>query len=509
MLHGVVGVFLNSVSEREFDPVVLALLAARGFVDVHFIHGSYEFGKDVIAKRPDPVTGALQQYAIQAKAGDIGQPEWRAVRPQLDEAGYNTRAHPNFDKTLPRVAVLLTTGRLKGAAAVDAQEYADSAGARGLARVEVWDKETLTSWLVSDPAAAMLTLADQVELQRVVADVRSGSFDEPQLERYSRRWGEPGRTGAAAVECAVIVHALREGRRIDLAAAGALHLFRGVRTSADEAASEQQQECARALFLSLCSVLRDAVLPLLSNPADLVRVVAGPTAPVSYAVTAVRTTELLALAALVTPDAAQQARFEDAVVDLATRHPGACRLVSDQFAVSSIPVTCVLHRRDPQAAASYLRSVARWVLDRSDPNLNGFGLGTMDESPLEVTTRLFGGALEATALEPSRMSYALTVVLDLCLAVGESALFAAIYEDSKTLRIVPCTTTAPATAESFRRAGGPIRPVPRLEYAPDGSTTPRRRTSSGYSSEDTLLLVAACRSRHYTDTIADSVRYPV
>nr|WP_244630544.1 MULTISPECIES: hypothetical protein [unclassified Microbacterium] len=484
------------------------MLATRGFVDVHFIHGSYEFGKDVIAKRPDP-NGVLQQYAIQAKAGDIGQPEWRAVRPQLDEAGYNTRSHPNFDKTLPRVAVLLTTGRLKGAAAVDAQEYAESAVARGLTRVEVWDKEMLTGWLVSDPAAAMLTLSDQVELQRILADARSGSLDEPQLEQYSRRWGSPGLAGAAAVECAVIVHVLREGARLDLAAAVALHFFRGLRTSTDGQAFERQKEAARALFLSLCSLLRDAIRPLLNDPADLVRIVAGPTAPVSYAVIAVRATELLALGALVTPDAAEQAGFEDIVFDLATRHPGASRPVSDQFAVSPIPITCVLHRRDPQAAAAYLRSIGRWLLDRSDPALNGLGLGTMDEAPLSVTSRLLAGALEATTLEPSRMSYVLTVLLDLCLAVGRRDLFAALYEDSRTLHLVPSTTTVPADAESFRRAGGPVRPVPRLEYAPDGSTTPTRRKSSGCSSRDTLLLVAACRSRHYTDDIIESLRHPV
>jgi hypothetical protein len=48
------------------------------------------------------------------------------VTPQLEEAIYNTRARPNVDETLPRVAVLATTGKLKGAAAVDSHEFRDA-----------------------------------------------------------------------------------------------------------------------------------------------------------------------------------------------------------------------------------------------------------------------------------------------------------------------------------------------------------------------------------------------
>lgn len=88
MLHAAVDAFLDTVTEREFDSTLLALLQAQGFHDIHFIHGGYEFGKDVIAKRADLVTGVIHQYAIQSKAGDIGTTEWRAVRPQIDEASY-------------------------------------------------------------------------------------------------------------------------------------------------------------------------------------------------------------------------------------------------------------------------------------------------------------------------------------------------------------------------------------------------------------------------------------
>ena len=51
MLDDAVDSYLDSVTERAFDEPLLALLRAQGFVDIHLVHGGFEFGKDVIAKR--------------------------------------------------------------------------------------------------------------------------------------------------------------------------------------------------------------------------------------------------------------------------------------------------------------------------------------------------------------------------------------------------------------------------------------------------------------------------
>lgn len=285
MLDATIGGFLDTVTEREFDPVIIALLAARGFYDIHFIHGSFEFGKDILAKRADPATGEAHQYAIQSKAGDIGLPEWRAVRPQLEESEYNTLGHPSFDASMPRVAVLLSTGRLKGAAPTDAQQFAQTADKRGLARIEFWDREDLTGWLASQPDVAILSTGEQNDLQRILVDVRADSLDEPTLERFSRRWID---NEASGLEGAVIVNALRERGRLDLAAMCAAHMYRGAMIGA----RPQSAEAAKRLFCAVSLLLLDAVKPLLADPADLARVDPHPASLVSYAVTTVRTTEI-------------------------------------------------------------------------------------------------------------------------------------------------------------------------------------------------------------------------
>src|ERR1700728_3733720 len=106
MLDAVIDGYLQGVTERDFDMPLMALLASQEFYDIHKLHGSFEFGKDFIAKRSD--AGVARQYAIQSKKGDINQGLWRQVRSQIDEARYNTIAHPSYDSTLPRIAILVT-----------------------------------------------------------------------------------------------------------------------------------------------------------------------------------------------------------------------------------------------------------------------------------------------------------------------------------------------------------------------------------------------------------------
>lgn len=501
MLRAAIAAFLDTVTEREFDPVILALLSAQGFRDVHFIHGSFEFGKDIIAKRADPDTGVLHQYAIQSKAGNIGLPEWRAVRPQIDEAGYNPLGHPNFDSSLPRVAVLLTTGRLKGAAGTDSQQYALSAETRGLARVEFWDQEDMTAWLISDPDLGLLSLGEQRELQQVLAEVHSDFIDEPRLERFTRRWMDEGRDGAAAIEGAVLVNALRDGRRLDLAAMCAIHLFRGACVRGIDHELTPHAVSAKRLVIAVAMLLLDAVETLLEDPADLARVDAHPASLVSYAVTCVRTAEILALAALTTTDTRERDRLASAVVALATRHPGTARPVSDQFAISLLPITLTVRREDRQLARSYLRSCATWMMDRHDPELDGLGLGSMEDAPISVVQRLLGGLLDATDLTISRSSYVLTVVLDLALELEELELYSDILADANALQLTPLTTTVGTRPENFRRAGGAVIPLPWLEYGTSGRVRPDLPRESPWTADDALLLMASCRSRHYLEGV--------
>jgi hypothetical protein len=202
LLRDVVAGFLDTVSEREFDPPLLALLAARGFTGIHFLHGTYEFGKDFIAKGLKPLGGGTgtgdpatwtphwHQHAIQSKAGDIGLQEWRSVRPQLDEARLDDLAHPDFDPDLPRATILLTTGRLSGGAPVEAGNYLQAELRRERPGFEIWDREQLLHWPASSPDAGLAGSSDGPILALAGAiDARQIAYAD--LERRARAWLPP------------------------------------------------------------------------------------------------------------------------------------------------------------------------------------------------------------------------------------------------------------------------------------------------------------------------------
>ena len=112
-----------------------------GFRDIHFLHGQFEFGKDFIAKRDE--NGTLHQFTFQTKAGNLNLSGWNDVRGQIDMLRTNAIAHPNFDRTLPRKPVLVTTGRLAGAAPAAAQDYGTHLQQLGEGSFEIWDRERL------------------------------------------------------------------------------------------------------------------------------------------------------------------------------------------------------------------------------------------------------------------------------------------------------------------------------------------------------------------------------
>ena len=115
---------LITLDEREFDAPFLALLRLQGFYTTSISSiGSFEFGKDFLTK--GIYEGKQTQFLFQSKAGDIDLSTWSKLRGQIDMLRTDSLAHPNFDKNLPRKAILVVTGRLVGGAPLAAQQYGE------------------------------------------------------------------------------------------------------------------------------------------------------------------------------------------------------------------------------------------------------------------------------------------------------------------------------------------------------------------------------------------------
>jgi hypothetical protein len=515
MLRAVVTTFLETLTEREFDAPLLALLSAQGFTDVHFIHGGFEFGKDVIAKRLDADGTTLRQYSIQSKAGDLGQPEWRAVRPQLEECEYNTRAHPSFDAGLPRVAVLVTTGILKGAAPVDAQEFKAACEDRGLADFEVWDCNTIVDWLCQDPSLGLADLQVQDDLVALLGSIARHQVTEAMLERHTRSWLEGAATGErlarASIEAAIMSHELRKAYRLDLAALLALHLYRAAwepPRAERSAVRSATSDASLRLFVSTATELLNQVEPLLDDPKELAHTVMDVGYVFTYPAVCSRLVETFSLLALTEPPGALAERASAAVVTLAADHPGTARPPSDQFAAALLPTTAVLARTGGEAARVFLRKVSRWLLDGHDEDKDGLGLGAIDEDERTQFERLVAGKTTFTSLDLRNSSYLASVTLDALFIADAAELYDVVLKNMNALRIVAIGFRADEAHARWRRGGPNVYPQPRIDY-PAWADRPATDSPAAGTALDSVLLAAVTRTRHYVGAYEELPRATV
>jgi len=193
MLRNVLGAYLDNATERALDLPLMALLAAMGFTDIHYTHGQVEFGKDFIAKRVE--NGGTVQYSFQSKAGDISQAEWRnSVQGQLLEAVLTPLVHPNFDAGLPHQVVLVTTGDLRGNAALEMQSLNVRIVQKYHERpIVLWSRENLLDHFerhglsgVHQVTAA--GLMDYAQFFLIHARALQGVLAEREIEAYTQRW---------------------------------------------------------------------------------------------------------------------------------------------------------------------------------------------------------------------------------------------------------------------------------------------------------------------------------
>lgn len=354
MLESAIVAWLENLTERGLDQPLLALLRAQGFHDVHLVHGATEFGRDFIAKRQDERT--LRQYAVQSKAGDLGVRAWREVRLQIDSIRTGGLSHPGFDAKLPKVGVLVTTGRLVGDARVEAQAYALQYAEE--MTFEVWDIDRLVELIVSRPEAA-LAGRDVGALLRMLGAADARELDDRALERFARRWiSEEGAflQGADVLEAAVLCGRLASTDRLDLTCLTALGLLRAAALgawAADRTDGEAGVGLAAgsALFVDYAEQLWARCDEEMLRPVPFVNRHNEFGFFATYSVRCARTVELLSLLALWQEGAEGQdpAPLREWLGRFVADQPGAAHPLSDRYGVSLLAPGRAAGRR-PRAA---------------------------------------------------------------------------------------------------------------------------------------------------------------
>jgi hypothetical protein len=508
LLSDAVGAYLESVAERAFDEPLMALLRARGFTSVRLVHGAREFGKDVIAQRDG------EQWGFQSKAGDIGQPEWRTLTGQLDELRVVNLGHGAFDTELPRRAVLVTTGRLVGNAPELYSDYNKRANEKGEPELELWDRDILLGQLAGDPESVLSGSMDG-QLMLILGAAESRSVTMHELEVFSRRWmtwKTDRLAGLALIEAALVCEKLRGVDRLDLACHLALCLVRAVWASGAASLPEDTSaEAAQSLFETYSRMLWERCDEELLEHPLLNNIEFG--GWVTYPVRCVRLAEILGLLALVVKesDAEISEKISRWLVAFCERQPGVAHPISDQYAVSVIPVVLALAAVDREAAETHLKRCTVWLCDRYERN--ALGLAREDATPDEEIEYLIGGPFESVQLERRPDSLVASVLLDLAAVLGFSDLYADIYNDVRAVRICPQVLRLADGPDQYSRTGSGNRIDPNVDFAESLTgggevIAPHHNDNTGESQVtngetwDLLAIGSALRDRYYVRALA-------
>ncbi|MEK7994496.1 MAG: hypothetical protein AAB403_11895 [Planctomycetota bacterium] len=519
MIADVVGSYLDTLEEREFDAPFIALLRSLGFRDIHFLHGSFEFGKDFIAKGDDQ--GAPAQFSFQTKAGNLGLTDWNACRGQIDMLRTNSLAHPAFDGRMPRKAVFVTTGRLVGGAALAAQQYAQHLAQFGEIGFVTWDRETLVELITKTPEIGLASEAQGAFLE-LIGQIDQKRIEEKEIELFSQRWLSA--TGSmtlhtSALEAAVIANRLRRNERIDLACFVGLCLIRAAwaRTHAAEPVDDAAMLTAntgRQLFRHYAWDLFDRCGDDLLDPLNMVRTHHPMAAHVTYPVRCLRLVEILGLLGLLESEAGdpRSQNLRDFLIKFIDNNPGTAHPISDRWAVSLIPPVLMLGRAGhAQPVRRLLQNVIKWVADRYDSDSRG--LAGPDSSPEEELEYLLGEPFEHIETDRRAESYIATVVLDLAAMLEMGDLFNIARNEFLAVDAVLPVVEVPDTPGQYIFGGEGACFTPNMEYADSWEPADGWRVAPHHTRAvtdyylqrigrwwDLLALSAVLRDRHFLET---------
>lgn len=497
MLDALIAAFVDRATEREFDAPLLAILRKRGFTHVAFIHGAFEFGQDISARLPEGDT--TWQYALQSKAGDVGASEWRNdLKPQLQQLVEKETLHgPAFDPALPRRVVGVLTGRFKGSATVESQEYRVHVAKHYGIVVDYWDRERLIEFLVGTPDALLGEL--EPALVFLIGSLMTGEATTLDIEGRSRTWiGDNTALLRGATEAAVLAHFASATGRPDLACHVACCLVRAALWAESQGAEDAMD--VRAAAIRLLVGTGTDMLELPRDDAFFVPASDGPATFITYPARVLRLVEYLALVALVA-DEPTAGLAREVVAELVDTQPGAAHPLSDRWGPSVANAAVALGRGSPELVSHYLRRVAKWVADRRE---SGLGLAPYNARPREEVDQLLGAALEHVDVPKRRDSDLAALLLDLAVALDDGGLVDDLLNEWQAVALSAPALVFDDSANALVLTGqGALHPdVVRSGFGADGSWSPPHHGPTPQlvregRAADLMVVATVTRDRHF------------
>jgi len=480
MLTNVLGVYLDSVKEREFDLPFITLLHASSFNDVHFTHGSVEFGKDFIAKVIE--NGSIIQYSFQTKAGDISQSDFRNdIMGQILESILLGLSHPNFDKDVPHQTVLVITGKMSGNAAQALDELNEKLKRTYRKRpIILWDRENLISLLDTNGLGGVYQATSSGyksygDFYQLYGKALEGHITQREIEQHSRHWLdeslEPSKgLICSAIEASIFASQCQVKGRLYEGLYSHFTLMRTIMFQIYQTTDAKEIQQLRELYEQSMTHLKLEAREYLADFAklwdaaenNLSSIAPGPNSMMTYLIHCARILEVVGCLYFIEEEQTEKDKILSFLVNFIEHEPGCAHVPSDNYAVSLVlPVLALLSSGKTDIASRFLHQVTVWLCDRYQ---EGFGLADIAAEPYEEIIALFGYPFEFINVRARKGSFVAPVICDLAVYTGDADLYSSIVNDFKATNIIPQYWQVPDTDSLFKLDGKDIIAYPKIDY---------------------------------------------
>jgi hypothetical protein len=465
MLRNVLEDYLSSINkERDFDFPLISLLRAMGFYDIHFTHGDREIGKDFIAKRIDDEV--LYQYAIQSKKGDINQGKFTdELYGQILLASISGLSHPQFDKSLPRRVVIVTTGRLVGNAPLIFQDLnIELETTYQKNKAVFWGKEQLIDFfedygLTSIHQFSAKGLTGYAEFFLIYSKALDGNLSDKEIEEFSRIWLDETldyrkRVLRAAIEAEIVASKLFGNGLFYEALTTYLCLARVILQVMyeveDDYTLDVYQQIIEENILPLCRLFHAEFKESWKSTSKKLVWLADAKSGfpmLHYLVWCARILEATTLYFYLTNDKVEKEEIGSFLIEFIEKEVGCGHIPGDRYAISLVWVILTLIQlgKTDKAIELIKRSVI-WLCDRVEM---GFGLARYDADEYEETNTLLGYPFDFIKVEKNRSSYLATILSDLAAFIEDKDFYSNVINDLEACEIVYSYWQFPDTKAIF------------------------------------------------------------
>lgn len=443
MLRNVLAVYLDAVKERDFDLPFISLLSTLGFFDIHKTHGTAEFGKDFIAKKDED--GQIFQYSFQVKAGNISQTDWNSgIQGQMLLSVLSGLNHPNFDKNLQHIPVLVTTGDLTpqaGLSVSDLNRQLEEDYKKPT--IECWTKENILDFVMNSnfenfylaTSSRQRGYGKFFELYGKAVD---GVSVEKDFEIHSRDWlevvfHENDSLLVCTMETVIICKQaeksgnLYESYRMYLS----LHrfiLYQIYNFSDDAEKLRFLKDVNEQLIKIICrkgiQIFNGYKDLWKASNKNLVSEINSSGIFITYLVHCCRILEIVGF--LYFCSDVDKTELKSFLVDFISTEPGACHIPSDNYAISILlPCLALISEGEIELVKRYLTDVVVWLCDRYE---GGIGIASFGSAELEEIEVLLGSAFDFIDA-PASGSFLATLAADLTVFLGDESFYLDVIND--------------------------------------------------------------------------------